>query len=206
MIARWVSSRRAFLAAGASALAGCNVLPKVNEPVPLYDLVAPIKFDRSFAAEAGQLVVGVPIASADLDNTRIALSRRSGIIEYFGKGAWADHAPVLIQGRLVEAFEINGAIGAVGRDAAGLMPDLVLHTELRDFQAEYSTAGAPPNGHVRLSAKLIAMPQRRIVYFLVVEHYEPAQGQALSDIVRALDIATSRVVIDVVSGVLGALN
>ena len=87
-------------------------------------------------------MVGTPVASADLDTTRIALTRSPGVIEYFAKGAWADDAPILLQDKLIESFEASGAIVAIGRDAVGLKPDYVLQSELRDFQAEF-TGDAP---------------------------------------------------------------
>ena len=204
MISHWKPTRRHLLIAGSATLSGCGVIPEVNEPVPLYDLVAPIAFEGTYPPLEEQLTVGIPVASADLDTTRIALSREAGLIEYFAKGAWADNAPLLIQNRLIEAFEINGAIRAVGRDAAGLSPDLVLQTELRDFQAEYSGAGAPA-GHIRISAKLIGMPARRIMHSLEVERREQAASQSLPDIVRALDAAAAGAASDVVYGVLSTL-
>lgn len=209
----WRPTRRELLIAGAAALPGCGVVPAVNEPVLMYDLVTPIAFEGSFPSLEDQLTVAIPVASADLDSTRIALSRNAGVIEYFAKGAWTDNAPILIQNRLIEAFEINGAIRAVGRDAAGLQPDLVLQTELRDFQAEFAGAstmpsGAPigmPTGHIRLAAKLIGMPARRIVHFQVVERTEPADGPTLPEIVRALDKAAAGAVREIVLGVLSVL-
>ena len=205
MIRRWRPSRREAMIAGALSVSGCGIVPDVNEPVLMYDLVAPIGFEGSFAPRDQQLTIATPVASADLDSTRVALSRQPGTIEYFADGAWADNAPNLIQNRLVEAFEINGAIKAVGREAAGLQPDLVLQTELRDFQAEYVDAEAPPKGHIRLTAKLIALPQRRIIHFQVVERSEPAASQSLPEIVRALDVAASAAIREIVLGVLSAL-
>ena len=204
MILHWKPTRRRLLIAGGACLSGCGVIPEVNEPVPLYDLVAPISFEGTYPPLEEQLTVGIPVASADLDTTRIALSREAGLIEYFAKGAWADNAPLLIQNRLIEAFEINGAIRAVGRDAAGLQPDLVLQTELRDFQAEYAGAGVPA-GHIRISAKLIGMPARRIMHSLEVERREQAASESLPDIVRALDAAAAGAASDVVYGVLSTL-
>ena len=66
-----------------------------------------------------QLVVGTPVASADLNSTRIALTRAPGVVEYFAKGAWADYAPILLQDKLIESFEASNAILSVGRDAVG---------------------------------------------------------------------------------------
>jgi cholesterol transport system auxiliary component len=195
-------TRRHFALAAGAALAGCGVIPKVNNPVPLYTLSAVTEFNRSLPKVKWQLVVGTPVASADLDTTRIALTRSPGVIEYFAKGAWADNAPILLQDKLIESFEASSAIVAVGRDAVGLRPDYVLQSELRDFQAEFT--GGAPTAHLRLTAKLVRMPDRRIIANFATEQKVPAAGNGLPQIVDAFDRATSEAFEDVVVRVLTA--
>jgi cholesterol transport system auxiliary component len=179
-------TRRLFLAAGGVCplLGGCGVIPKVNNPVPLYTLSAVEQFDRQ-------------LPKADWP-----LTRAPGVIEYFAKGAWADNAPVLLQDKLIESFEASGAIVAVGRDAVGLRPDYVLQSELRDFQAEYS--GDTPTAHLRLAAKLVRMPDRRIVVTVNADKRVSAAGTSLAEIVRAFDRAAGEALQDVVVQVLTA--
>lgn len=195
-------SRRLVLLAGGAALAGCGVIPKVNDPVPLYTLSAVTKFGRTLPKVDWQLVVGTPVAAANLDTTRIALTRSPGVIEYFAKGAWADNAPVLLQDKLIQSFEASGAITAVGRDAVGLRPDYVLQSELRDFQAEF--AGGSPTAHLRLAAKLVRMPDRRIVATASIDQRVPAAGGSLPQIVEAFDRAAGEAFEEVVVRVLTA--
>jgi cholesterol transport system auxiliary component len=195
-------SRRHFMLAGGAALGGCGIIPKVNDPIPLYTLSAVTKFDRSLPKVDWQLVIGTPVASADLDTTRIALTRSPGVVEYFAKGAWADNAPILLQDKLIESFEASGAIVAVGRDAVGLRPDYVLQSELRDFQAEF--AGDVPSAHLRLAGKLVRMPDRRIIANITIEQKVPAGGGSLPEIVDAFDRAASEAFQEVVVRVLTA--
>lgn len=194
--------RRHFVLAGGAVLAGCTVISRANEPIPLYTLSPVRQFSQSLPKVDWQLVVGTPVASADLDSTRIALTRSPGVIEYFANGAWADNAPILLQGKLIESFEASKAIVSVGRDAVGLRPDYVLHSDLRDFQAEY-TNGAPV-AHLRLAAKLVRMPDRRIVANILTEQKVQAEGNSLPEIVRAFDRAASEAFEEVVVGVLTA--
>ena len=197
-------SRRLLLLAGGAgaALASCGVIPKVNDPIPLYTLSAVTQFGRTLPKVDWQLVVGTPVAAANLDTTRIALTRSPGVIEYFAKGAWADNAPVLLQDKLIQSFEASGAITAVGRDAVGLRPDYVLQSELRDFQAELG--GASPAAHLRLAAKLVRMPDRRIVATANIDQRVPAAGGSLPQIVEAFDRAASEAFEEVVVRVLTA--
>lgn len=193
--------RRHIILAGGAALAGCTVIPRVNDPILLYTLSSVGQFDQALPKVDWQLVVGTPVASADLDTTRIALTRSPGVIEYFANGAWADNAPILLQGKLIESFEASKAV-SVGRDAVGLRPDYVLHSDLRDFQAEY-TDGAPV-AHLRLSAKLVRMPDRRIVANILSEQKVQAEGSSLPAIVRAFDRAAGEAFEEVVVRVLTA--
>jgi cholesterol transport system auxiliary component len=195
-------SRRHFLLAGGATLAGCGVIPKVNDPVPLYTLSAVAQYPQSLPKVDWQLVVGTPVASADLNSTRIALTRSPGVVEYFAKGAWADYAPILLQDKLIESFEASNAIVSVGRDAVGLRPDYVLQSDLRDFQAEY--AGESPTAHLRLAAKLVRMPDRRIVANILTEQKVAAAGNSLPQIVDAFDRAAGQAFEEVVVKVLTA--
>lgn len=195
-------SRRHLLFAGGATLAGCSVIPKVNEPIPLYTLSAVSRFGQSLPKVDWQLVIGTPVASADLNSTRIALTRAPGVVEYFAKGAWADYAPILLQDKLIESFEASKAIVSVGRDAIGLKPDYVLQSDLRDFQAEYS--GAAPTAHLRLAAKLVRMPDRRIVANILTEQKVAAAGNSLPQIVDAFDRAAGEAFEEVVVKVLTA--
>ena len=195
-------SRRHFVLAGGAALGGCGVIPKVNDPIPLYTLSPVAQFEQSLPKVEWQLVVGTPVASADLNSTRIALTRAPGVIEYFAKGAWADYAPILLQGKLIESFEASNAIVSVGRDAVGLRPDFVLQSDLRDFQAEYS--GEVATAHLRLAAKLVRMPDRRIVANILTEQKVPAAANSLPQIVDAFDRAAGQAFEEVVVKVLTA--
>ena len=199
-----IARRDLLLLIGASAaLGGCaGLLPQVNEPVPLYTLSAVDQFGQALPKVDWQLVVGTPVASADLDTTRIALTRAPGVVEYFAKGAWADNAPVLLQTKLIESFEASRGV-AVGRDAAGLRPDYVLQSELRDFQAEYDGAGNP-TAHLRLAAKLVRMPDRRIIATVLIDRRVPADGPSLAQIVNAFDRAAGEAFQEVVVKVLTA--
>jgi cholesterol transport system auxiliary component len=195
-------SRRYFMLAGGAALGGCGVIPKVNDPVPLYTLSAVAQYGQSLPKVDWQLVVGTPVASADLNSTRIALTRAPGVVEYFAKGAWADYAPILLQDKLIESFEASNAILSVGRDAVGLRPDFVLQSDLRDFQAEYS--GETPTAHLRLAAKLVRMPDRRIVANILTEQKVAAAANSLPQIVDAFDRAAGQAFEEVVVKVLTA--
>jgi cholesterol transport system auxiliary component len=198
-------SRRHLLqsaaALGGLSLSGCNVIPNVNQPLDLYTLKPQVTFDQPLPKVTWQLVIAEPVAERDVNTTRIALTRAPNSIEYFAKGNWTDTAPSLVQAKLIEAFEATNSIVAIGRDSSGLKPDFILQSDLRDFQAEFSGEGAP-NVHVRLIAKLVQMPERRITRTVSAEQSIAAAANTVPAVVIAFEQALSAVLKTIVQGTL----
>lgn len=193
-------ARRQFLILSAAGLAGCGIVPNVNKPLTLYTVKPKLAVDAPPARVNWQLVVAEPSAERDIDTTRIALTRTPNVIEYFADGNWSDTAPKMVQAKMIEAFESTNAIVAVGRDAAGLRADYILQSDLRDFEADYTKGAA--TAHVRLIAKLVQMPDRRIVRTVAAEASAPAGGKDLSAIVTAFEQALGEVLSKIVTGIL----
>lgn len=196
------TTRRNFLVLSAGGLAGCGLVPNVNKPLTLYTVSPKLALSQQPAKVGWQLVVAEPSAERDIDTTRIALTRTPNVIEYFADGNWSDTAPRMVQAKMIEAFESTNAIVAVGRDAAGLRADYILQSDLRDFEADYTTKGGAATAHVRLIAKLVQMPDRRITRTVGAEAAAPASGRDLAAIVVAFEQALSQVLSQVVAGVL----
>jgi cholesterol transport system auxiliary component len=176
-----------------AALTGCATL---NPTAPsLYTLTPRAALDSALPRVDWQLLVEAPAAAAGIDTPRIALARTPTSLDYFADVSWADRVPNMVQGLIVQSFEDSGRIVSVGRDTVGLRSDFVLKSELRDFQAEYGTAGAamPDRVHVRLSAKLVAMPRRTIEAGETFEAVVPVRGRAFTDVIAAFDEALGRV-------------
>jgi cholesterol transport system auxiliary component len=194
--------RRNFLLLSATGLAGCGLVPDVNKPLTLYTVKPKLALAEQPAKVTWQLVVAEPSAERDIDTTRIALSRTANVIEYFADGNWSDTAPKMVQAKMIEAFESTNAIVAVGRDAAGLRADYVLQSDLRDFQADYTAKGGTPSAHIRLIAKLVQMPDRRITRTVSAEASAPAGGKDLAAIVVAFEQALGQALSKIVTGIL----
>ncbi|MDR3517533.1 MAG: ABC-type transport auxiliary lipoprotein family protein [Azospirillaceae bacterium] len=193
-------SRRLLLTslAALTAVAGCTAFSP--DQSRLFNLRAARQFSPDLPQADWQLVVDLPVSAAGLDTSRIALSTDPTSVDYFAGVAWIERVPLLVQGLMVESFENSGRIVAVGRDSADLRADFVLTTDLRDFQAEYSAGrGAPPQAHVRWTAKLVAMPRRSIEASRTFEARIPASGSGIEAVVEAFDAALSRVMSDIVA-------
>jgi len=193
-------SRRGLLAGLGGAVllpGGCEILPQVGTPTDLYTLTPKTSFDKTLPQVGWQLIVELPVAAAGLDTTRIALQHTPYTLEYYARAAWTDNAPAMVQTLIIESFESTGSILAVGREAIGLRPDFILKTDLREFQALYydaeSTTGAPTI-LVRMNAKLVQMPERRIVASNTFEQHVPAASDSFKDIIEAFDEALGSVI------------
>jgi cholesterol transport system auxiliary component len=180
---------RAGLLALAGTLPGCGLLPEVSVPVQLYTVTPKTSYPETLEAVDWQLVVEMPNAATSLDTPRIALQRSPFTLEYYAGSAWTDNAPLMVQTLLIESFESTRSITAVGREGVGLRPDYVLKTDLREFEAIYEEGSPNPVIWVRINAKVVKMPERRIVSSATFERREASAGTKLPDIVAAFDEA-----------------
>jgi cholesterol transport system auxiliary component len=194
---------RAALFVAAGGLAGCD-LPGSGEPPQLYTLTPKTTFESNLPAVDWQLVVERPTSSAGLNSQRIALQRTPVTLDYFAHANWTDTAPQLVQSLLIESFENTGKMRAVSRESTQLRPDYELQLELRHFEAEYDNPGQPPLIRVRLSGKLIRMPDRTIVAGHTVESTARAAQNDMSSIVLAFDDALGKVMKEFVEWTLTA--
>lgn len=180
------------------ALTGCGGLLSEAPKRQLYRLEPALAAPAPLPRVPVQLLVAVPIAPAGLDTSRIALSRTAVSLDYYFDAEWTDRAPLLAQTALVDAFEKSGAVAGVARDSAALRADLVLETELRDFEAVYDSPNAPPRASVGFTARLIKIPERSILAQTTIARQATAAANEVPAVVRAFDDALGTAVDEVV--------
>lgn len=169
------------------ALAGCGGILSEAPKRQMYRLEPVLAVPTSVRRVPVQLLVAMPISPAGLDTSRIALSRTAESLDYYYDAEWTDRAPVMVQTALVDAFEKSGAVAGVARDSAALRADLVLETELRDFEAVYDSPNATPRVSVALTARLIKIPERNILAQTTVTRQVSAAANDVPAVVRAFD-------------------
>jgi cholesterol transport system auxiliary component len=190
--------RRALLRLAALALvpaaAGCSsLIPGTGTPPQIYVLMRKTTFPPDLPTISRQLLVDTPVAPAEIDTTRVALTRSPTTIDYFANAAWSDRAPAMVQSLLIESFEQTGKIVSVARDSAVLRADYILMPELRRFEARYENGDAPPVVLVRLLVRLIKMPERTIIGDEIAEGREPAARNSMDAIIEAYNEALGSV-------------
>jgi cholesterol transport system auxiliary component len=185
---------------------GCDLnLPGTGDPGQLYVLTPKSTYPDNLPEVDWQLLVAQRTSSAGLNTPRIAVAYSQIELDYFARSNWTDTAPEMVLRLLVESFENSGKIIAVGRDAVGLRSNILLTTELREFQAEYDRkpgAGQPqgeatgsgeaPRARVRIAAKLVKMPRRVIVASQTFEYIVPAETNSMQAIIKAFDEALGK--------------
>jgi cholesterol transport system auxiliary component len=178
------------------ALAGCMVLGAcaaalqlaTADPPRLYDLTPKSTFADDLPTVRSRLSVEVPTATAGLNSARIALRPTRTTLEYYAGARWIDVVPVMVQNLLLESLDNTGKVDVLGREVVGVRAELALLTHVREFQAEYDSAGAPLV-RVRLQARLIRLPRRISVAATSEEFVVRASNTSLPAIVTAFDEA-----------------
>lgn len=176
-------------------VSACSVeLPGSGEAPRLFVLSPKSSFEEGLPEADWQLLIDTPITAAGLSSQRIALNRNMLEMEYFANVGWTDSLPNLIQRLMIESFENSGKIVSVGRQAIGLRANYIVNTDLREFQAEYNPddLNAPPSAHVKINAKLVKMPQRRIIASQTFEYRVAAESGKMEHIIRAFDLALGK--------------
>jgi cholesterol transport system auxiliary component len=191
-------SRRSVASAMAGALAGCAQLLGVAAPGKLYRLTPKSTYPQNLPRLSRQLLIDVPISTAGLDTTRIALSRSAVSIDYFADSEWTDRVPLLVQTALLQSFENSKTVTAIDRESIGLRADFILRTEIRHFEAVYGSPDGAPEVWVAINARLVDSPQRRIAAQASFDRRVPAVATDVPSVVLAFDEALGGVMKDIV--------
>lgn len=186
-----------LLAASAvfSAAACVSVLPDAPPPAARY-LLAPVAYDAP-AGETARWSIAIedPQATRVYDNTRIAVVRAPGRVEYFSGGEWADRSPRLFQAALIRSFENNGRILGVGDRTVLPISDFVLQSDIRAIHADYT--GGAPAAKFEVFARLTNARGKVFAAKLFTET-EPAADDDVAAVASAFDRALTRAMASIV--------
>jgi cholesterol transport system auxiliary component len=175
-------------------LAGCSVL-RDPPAAQIYRISPMADYPKDGQIIHKRLVVDIPTAPQSLDTDRIALFRDRTRFDYYADSVWTDRVPMLLQALLVEAFENEGSIPAVGRGAETLTPDYLLKTEIREFEARYDQDNQPPSAVVALDLSLVKMPDRQMIGRTLITESTPAARNSVDSVVEAFDAAVGKILV-----------
>ncbi|MEX0853835.1 MAG: ABC-type transport auxiliary lipoprotein family protein [Bauldia sp.] len=173
--------------------------PKVENVI--YDLTAPDRFPPIDRLPSAQLVIAEPTALVVLDTQRILREQNGAEVPVFDQVRWSDSLPLLIESRLIQAFENAGQqqVGSVDDD---LEADFRLLVDMRRFRIQTSPT---PAATAELAARVVAADGRVLAgrAFSASEPLATAEDAALA--AAALDAAFGRVATGVVVWTLEAM-
>ena len=178
--------------AAALALSGCGAalsLSRASESLDSYTL--PPLPGTGTAGGSRHLMVEVATAGGAIATDRILIKPSPVQAQYLPDARWSDPAPVLVQSLLLGSLQDAGGFRLVTREAAGLVPDYSLMTDLRAFQAEVSP-GQAPTVRVDLALTLIRETDRAILSTRRIETRTAAASDKTGDLVAAFEVATTQ--------------
>lgn len=192
--------RRLVLIGGAVlALTGCGDLLGPGDPPQLYTLRPVMPPAVPGAKVAWTLSIALPDASADLDSTRIAITRSGTTMDYYANAAWPDNLPPLVQSALVAAFQDSGRIAAVARENDAVRDDYLLMTDIRDFAAHYNDPNGAPTVTVSIVAQMASARGRKVAATRAITRSEAAGANSIDAAVTAFDAAFGAALAEIVN-------
>jgi cholesterol transport system auxiliary component len=201
-------ARGCLLACLMLAASGCTgSLFESKQAVPQVYLLKPTPMAAGSDAKlATSLSVAALSVTPGLDTTRIALLREGTQLDFYAGARWGDTAPQVVQTFIVALLQDSADFLHVTSEQARVDSDYLLDLELRDFQAEYRGAAAPPVVHVSLVANLVRIQTRKSLSLLHANAAVPAAANNLTAVIAAFQSATQQASESLVQQVRTALS
>jgi cholesterol transport system auxiliary component len=191
--------RRLLLPVAALALAGCSSVIGLGnrDPVDVYRLAALEAPVTPPPAPQWRLLVELPLASGGLDTNRIAIKTGPLEVKYLADTRWAQRLPLMMQSILVDSFEAGSGALALDAEGAANFAPYALETEIRDFEADVSTKGAP-RVTLRFALRLKTTSPARIVDSTTLTATADATGDTAQALTTAFNTALQTILGDTV--------
>ena len=184
----------------AVALSGCALIKPPKPPPETFDISAPREFPKLRAGTRAQILVKAPTTLKALNSQNIVVKPTPSVITYLSGAQWSDDLPVMVQTKLVEAFENTGRAGAVAKPGDGLVIDYQILTAIRAF--EVVATGTGKTAVIEFSLKLLSDRSGRVLKSRIFHASVAFSGGKNDDYVGALDRAFDKVARDIVIWVL----
>jgi cholesterol transport system auxiliary component len=184
---------------GVLALCGCAVLFPARPPAT-FDLRAPAHIAVHRGALHGVLVVAQPTAIQTLASQRIVARSAGGQLSYVPAAQWSDQLPILVQARIIEAFENAGQMRAVGRPSDRLSADYDLISDIRNFGID---AAGSPTATVEIAVRIVSDRGGRVIAGKVFSARVPVHAVTGASAAAGLQQALAQVLDQLVAWTVG---
>lgn len=148
------------------------------------------------------MLIANPTALKALDSDQVLIRVSSSEIRYLSNAQWSDRLTLMVQAKLVQAFEDTNRLGGVGIPGQGLAIDYQLITNIRAF--EINTLGGD-RAVVEVSVKLLNDRNGTVRAQRTFSATAPARSGENEAYVQAMDQAFGQVTREVVSWALSVI-
>lgn len=187
-------NRLAWCAGVGVLLTGCaGGLFESDVPAPQVYVLAPAARSESGEPLQANVAIGNPQAAPGLDSDRIAVLYADRRLDYYAAAHWGANAPQVMQSLLLGSLQNRGRFRSVVSGDSSIGADIMLDLELRDFQAEYGSAGDAPTVRVTVVAGVIDVTQRRLLAVVPATATVAAADDRLTAVVAAFESAAHTV-------------
>jgi cholesterol transport system auxiliary component len=176
-------------------LTGCSIIPNPGEPPKRFTL-EPLLPMTGKPASQHKLMIDLPNVYPPLDNQRIGVVPEANRIDYYADCEWGDRLDVLVQDSLIYSLQNRMIFSGVTRANDGVMPDLLLKTDVRKF---FVVQTPKPVAVVQYFVQLIRLTDRQVVSQQAFETKLPLNSEELSEISVKLNQANLDVVHKIVN-------
>jgi phospholipid/cholesterol/gamma-HCH transport system substrate-binding protein len=174
--------------------------PKVQPQT--FDLTAPTDFTRVGAMPDSQLALPEPTAVVTLNTQRIIVRENGSEAPAFDGTQWSDALPILIQARLVQAFENAGYAGA-GRSDDLFTAENHMQVDIRAFQVDKD--GDKATARIEVGIKVLG-DGGKVIAAKVFTDAEPVATFDAATTAAALNTAFGKVASAIVPFAIAALD
>ena len=183
-----------LLTALAAALTGCGgILTSDQPPEHVYWLDASnLQFGAPPTGDLPDIVVTVR-ALPGLDTDRILVKEPGARLNHYAGARWPDNLPEVVTALVRLSLESSDRFNRVGSGSQTNLGEWTLDLELREFFAVITTAGTPPQIHVKLVGHVTCGSSDGAVSAATTA---PAHADKLSGIVAAFQSAADKALVD----------
>ncbi len=186
-------TRFLLIATGSLLFTGCGSLLETKMPVSMVYVLnaAPAARDAGTPMPV-DIAVSQPTAAPGLDTERIAVLHEARRLDYYQESQWGVALPQVAQSLLVGSLQNQKLFHSVTTEQARVSASYLLDLEVRDFQAEYTSANTAPTVRVTLVGALIRIKDRKLIGVLPATFTVNAAENKLSAVIAAFESAAQQ--------------
>lgn len=143
-----------------------------------------IEYTGKLGRRGGYMMVNFPKSHADLDTYRIAIKRNGTKRDYYAGARWAEFLPLMVQSSLISSIDNAKIFSSVVSDTTSLNSGYQLHTEIREFEADYTQRNAAPTVVIDIHFHLANTSGSTIKHF-ATRHRVQAKNNDLDAVAHA---------------------